>query len=568
MSLDKSSTNSRQISVIARVPSQKRLEYHSQAGQEPKEANPWDEVPRCCEENWRQVDASAESASMGEEFNPADEAADFHWHDDKVARLNYTALGRRLAQAGDLFRNPQDGSGLIRLLPGGSHVKIVKGSDLWPVIADRMRVRVVKAGKLKGNRINAGDLNAVLKCEWFLSQFTPVDRVTAVPLYLPDFTLTKPGYNDGGVGSRLFYVGEKAVIADGMAVINSFLDVMAFATNADRTNAVAAALTVTLHNFWPGGKPIILATATKSHAGKDTVILFASGVHKSVSISYQPTDWAVERSFVGAVKTCHDAAVIVVENARTERNKFIASAYLERFATDPVPLLFSTGTGQPVRVRNDFVLAISTNFGTVSEDILNRALPIHLNPTGNIADRDPLIGNPKLEFLPANEEKIAAELRGMIERWTAAGRPLDTGVHHPFGPWAKTVGGILKVNGFTDFLTNYGARKTADDPLRRALGILGSTHPDEWLTPSEWVPRIVELGLVKLIIPVADQGSEAGRRRGVGVVFSNHQEETLQADTEDELQVTLILEKLRGRNGGEGRIRYQFKLIKAEQIGS
>ena len=33
--------------------------------------------------------------------------------------------------------------------------------------------------------------------------------------------------------------------------------------------------------------------------------------------------------------------------------------------------------------RNDLVVAISTNFGTVSEDLLNRALPVHLNPVGN-----------------------------------------------------------------------------------------------------------------------------------------------------------------------------------------
>jgi hypothetical protein len=57
------------------------------------------------------------------------------------------------------------------------------------------------------------------------------------------------------------------------------------------------------------------------------------------------------------------------------------------------------------------VIAISTNFGTVSEDILNRSLPIHLHPVGHIAERDSSIGNPKLEFLPKNRDEIAAELR-------------------------------------------------------------------------------------------------------------------------------------------------------------
>jgi hypothetical protein len=41
-------------------------------------------------------------------------------------------------------------------------------------------------------------------------------------------------------------------VIDGTKAIDAFLDVMAFASNADRTNAVALALTVLLRNFWPG----------------------------------------------------------------------------------------------------------------------------------------------------------------------------------------------------------------------------------------------------------------------------------------------------------------------------
>ena len=164
---------------------------------------------------------------------------------------------------------------------------------------------------------------------------------------------------------------------------------------------------------------------------------------------------------MGATKTAPDVGMVVVENARLDRrDKFIASAFLERFATDPEPLLFSTGTGQPVRRRNDLVLAISTNFGTASEDLLNRSLSIHLHPQGDVANRKSPIGNPKLEFLPAKKDKIAAELRGMIERWKAAGKPLDDEVRHPFSVWAKVVGGILKANGFSRIFGNYGKRKT------------------------------------------------------------------------------------------------------------
>ena len=493
--------------------------------------------------------------------------ADFIWDDGIVAKVNYEALGKLLAVSGDLFRSPQHGGGLIQILSDTKHATISKGVDLLPVIVDRVAVLVVKDGKVKGSRINAADLNAMLRSKAFLNQFISVDRLTAVPLYLPNFALTVPGLNDGGVGQRILYSGGKPAISDDLEAINAFLDVMQFASNADRTNTVAAALTVLLHNHWPGGKPVILVTATKSHAGKDTIIAFATGTNKSVSISYQATSWAVERSFVGAVKTNPDAAVIVVENARLDgREKVIASAFLERFATDPEPQLFSTGTGAAIRIRNEFVLAISTNYGSVSEDILNRAVSIHLNPVGNIADRASSIGNPKLEFLPDNRDKIAAELRGMVERWKDAGSPLDEEVRHPFGPWAKVVGGILRINGFTDFLANYGTRKTTDDPIRRGLGILGSSQPDRWLTPGEWVKLAVDLGLDKAVIPAADRSTDASRMRGIGVVLSNHRDETLMVEMETKT-ITLRLKKERRRwGGGEAQTKYCFATLGTKEV--
>ena len=489
------------------------------------------------------------------------------WNEDGHAAKNYEALGKGLAASGHLYRSAMYGNGLLLVLPDGNHVPIPKGAELFPVVVDRLRVRVFKDGKPKGSTIPAAHLNAMLKSEAFLGQFCAVDCITRIPMYLADFRLTAPGYNDGGPGHRIYYTGGQPVVSDSLDTINAFLDVMDFDTPADRTNAVAAALTVMLRNFWPGGKPIIVATATKSHAGKDTVIAFASGVSGSVSISYQATDWALERSLVGALKTSPDAGVVVIENARLDRgDKTIASAIIERFATDPEPLLFSTGTGGPIRIHNNIVLAISTNYGTVSEDTMNRALPIHLCPVGNVADRQSPIGNPKHEFLPAHQEQIAVELRGMIERWKLAGKPLDEQVRHPFSLWAKTVGGILKVNGFADFLANYGMRKTVDDPVRSGLAVLGATQPDVWQPAADWALHATDLGLVKAIIPPADRDSDEGRNRGIGVVLSAHRDETFIAE-DDKHKLTLRLEKRKARfGGGEPHVRYRFAIVAKEDL--
>src|SRR5208337_3048070 len=111
--------------------------------------------------------------------------------------------------SGDLFRSPAYGNGLILLLPGGKSKPVTKGADLAPIIVDRVPVRVVRDGKSKGGMIPSAHLGAMLQAEKFLSQFPPVDQVTSVPAYLPDFTLAVPGYNDGGDGHRILYLGAK-----------------------------------------------------------------------------------------------------------------------------------------------------------------------------------------------------------------------------------------------------------------------------------------------------------------------------------------------------------------------
>ncbi|HEX6507758.1 MAG TPA: hypothetical protein VF221_09020, partial [Chloroflexota bacterium] len=472
------------------------------------------------------------------------EAEELEWDEDAQPINNYRALGQRLAAAGDLYRRPGYASGLLLAADNANIEPVVVDNSrrLAAIVVDRVRVRVVKGGESKGAIIPVSHLSTMLASEVFLQQFRPVDDVVRVAHYLPDFSLPARGYNDGGPGQRLLYAGPEPQIERSLDAIMAFLDVMEFATNADRTNALALALTVKLRNFWPGAKPVGIVTSTKSHGGKDTIIAFASGSTPKVSIDYQSTDWAFRHGLVATLKSCPDAGVLTVENARLGRgDRFIASATLERSLTDSAPVLHSTKARDALKLPSRLVVTISTNFGSVSEDLMNRGLPIHLAPRGNVADRVTPIGNPKLEYLPQNRERIEAELRGMIETWKEAGQPLDTNVKHPFTEWAHTIGGILRANGFSDFLANYSLRRTVDDPLRRALGLLGAAQPDAWLRADAWARLAVCIGVDSIVIPPADRRTDSGRERGMGVVLSAHQDETFDVATDDET-LTLRLE--------------------------
>ena len=491
------------------------------------------------------------------------------WNEDDHPIDNYVRLGQHLAAIGDLYRRPGYANGLLLASqqPNIEPVVIDKGSRLASVIMDRLRVRCIKCGNSKGNHVPSNHLNTMLATEAFLQCFRPIDDVVKTAFYLPNFELISAGYNDGGPGQRLLHVGPAVTIAHGTTAIDAFLNVMDFAANADRTNTVGLALTEQLRNFWLGAKPIGIVTSDKSHGGKDTVVAFAAGSNAKTSMDYQSTDWAFRQGLIAAIKSCPGVGLINIENARLGRGENgIASATLERFLTDPEPALHSTKTNGVLRIKNNLVLTITTNFGSVSEDLMNRGLPIHLSPIGNVADRDSPIGNPKNEYLPTHCVQIEAELRYMIKRWVDAGCPLDMTVKHPFSASARTIGGILMVNGYRDFLANYSQRKTSDDPIRKALGILGVAYPNQWLSATDWASKVVVQGLVRTLIAENDRETEASKARGIGVCLSAHQDETFVVETDD-ATVTLRLKKNRGRiAGGEPTMRYQFLTLTREPL--
>lgn len=287
----------------------------------------------------------------------------FLWDEGALAVKNYSALGKRLAAAGDLYRNSDYASGLLLAssVPNIAPRPITSGADLAPIILDRVRVKLAKDGKSKGSRIPATHLNTMLRSEAFLQAFDPVDQVVKQPWSLGSFEFTSPGYNDGGPGQRILHVGEKGKVSDSLDTMSRFLDVMAFASNADLTNAVALALTILLRGLWPGAKPVGVVTSTKSHGGKDTIIAFAAGSTPKVSVDYQSTDWAFRQGLIAALRASPEAGLVNVENARLGHGeRFIASGTLERFLTDPEPTLHSTKARDALKLKNHLVITIST----------------------------------------------------------------------------------------------------------------------------------------------------------------------------------------------------------------
>ncbi len=506
----------------------------------------------------------------GAAFNTAEKRLKVYIHLDQQPHTNCQVLGPALAQSGLVYRNPAYRGGLL-VEHEGRCQEFGSAKQLAPYIADHLDVVVLNEDKRKGCVIPSPYLDLMLATETFLDCFRPVDTVTAVPGFDSEFGLLKPGYNPGPAGHRIYYTGSVIQPATRTDTIDKFLDVMPFATEADRTAAVAGALTILLRRCWPGGKAMVLARATKSQSGKETLLDFTCGLTPSFALTFQPDkDWPMEKNVAAILDRNPESGVIRLENIRIDgRKREISSAFFERFLTSNYVTLYTTGTGNPVPVPNSFVVAASSNEGIFSVDFLNRSLTMMLTAKGDMAARVSRIGDPRWEYLPANRNTIHAELLGIVCRWSQAGRPLDLTAmkKHCFKQWAAEVGGMLELAGYREFLENHMLQSSAHNPTKEKLAFLGLMAGSDWLRPSELLDIAEQHAVATELIPHGHREGHERRLTGLGKTLSSHENETLTTTTEDEVVTfRLIKERKRMRPGEDAKVVYQFEELSRKSL--
>lgn len=502
--------------------------------------------------------------------NQADKPS-FTWDLGVHPAIQYDPFCELLAKTGKLYR---DSNGQLIALESGKPSRPIRdGTDFEAFIRETILVQVVEDGKHAGFSIPQSDLKILMRSVELKRLLPVVDRIVTVPTYNSKWELTHPGYNPGPAGENYFFTGELVQPKDTPERIMQFLAVMAFKSMADKVAAVALALTILLRCMWPGKKPFAAITANKSHAGKDTVLMFATGCSRMVEISWHRADWALQNE---AVSTLHDpdVAVLTIGNVRASHGSTIQSAFLERIVTSTRSLMQSSKRRGDGYMRDgDFVVAATANDGKFSPDLMNRSLPIYLEQIGDIGSRKSDIGDPKNEYLPLYREEIQAELIGMVERWKAAGKPQSLSVRHPMIEWARTIGGILEANGFTDFLANWNYQRDVADAEREALAIVahatqGSSLQvrDGWLRVESLVKIAKDEGVIPALMETYHRASDRSMMRRMGVVLKAHLDETV--SFEDDAGVhAYCIRRHRIETDGTLATVYKFEAPKVTQAG-
>jgi hypothetical protein len=494
----------------------------------------------------------------------------YDWYKDRALDHNFRGVGATLRSlVPDLYGHPDGG---LVLVEASRPRRIRSGKDLSPLLIDTVHIRVWTEGGRRAERLGQAVLGDMLRSRSFLDNFPVARDVVTTPVVLLDWTPSRPGFNPGGV----LHLGPAAAVGRGLETTNRLLDVLEFDGGASRTNAVAAALTVLFPHHWCGAKPLVLVTGTKSHSGKGTVGMFIAGGCARVDILYQNRDWPMEQSLQRQLTERPETRVIVFDNVRLGSSgggREIRTGLFESLITSSELILSAAKLSSTFRSPNRYVVLLNTNEGVLSADLLNRSLHIGLCPTGDMDERlararARLGGDVKTEWLPANQARIQAELWGMVDRWVKEGKPLDDTVRYPMAPWARTIGGILAVNGFDQFLGNYQATRAAADRVREAIGHLAfyATHEarqkgQRALATMDLARLVVEKGLGRDLLPRADASNPSACEREIGRCLTPYDGETFTASTAAET-VTYKLHKRADRwEGKHVSCRYLFEEV-------
>jgi hypothetical protein len=433
--------------------------------------------------------------------------------DDKRPELDVTALERRVSQlafehltkGGRVFRTA---TGLVRVEnDDGALVMRAVGVPHLRAELDRV-VRCVRIGEHGAMpTLPPRDLAELMVHE----AEPPLPQLRAV-VSSPTFTsdgrlLEAPGYDAAsGLLLRPSWaprpIPEAPTDADVAEAWCQWDDVLAdfpFAAPADRTAAMALALTPLVREMIHGPTPLHLVEAALRGAGKGKLV--AACLTPTVG----PGGWTMaalarEDEEIRKALTAYFSerrAAIVFDNVAG----LVRSPVLAKALTDSVWDDRRLGHSESVRYPVRCVFAMTANNPSLSDEIVRRAVPIRLVPQTDRPELRDGFRHPELEaHVAAHRADLFWALAVFVRAWQAAGCPAFSG--HPFGSfeaWTRVVGGILEHAGYPDFLANREDLVTAADPDTENWGAFATAWWDRfgeaWVLVSELVPLAEDQGV-------------------------------------------------------------------------
>lgn len=298
-------------------------------------------------------------------------------------------------------------------------------------------------------------------------------RLVTTPVLTRDgAVLTTPGYD---AGSQVYYqppagfvmppVPETPTAAERTAALALVLEVIQdfpFVTEADRTNALAALLTIFLRDLIDGPTPLFLFSkptpGTGSTLAAEAFISLATG--QDPAVNGQGEHDAEWRKKLTAALLRAPAVVLFDNLGGVLESDSLARAVTARTWQDRV-----LGENRQVDLPITCTWLATANNLALEEQWFRRVVPIHMDANVErpwlLAQGGKTYTHPDLLAWVARERpRLVAACLTLCRAWVVAGRPANPATAPTLGKyeaWVAVVGGVLVTAGRTDFLGNLDA---------------------------------------------------------------------------------------------------------------
>lgn len=329
-------------------------------------------------------------------------------------------------------------------------------------------------------RVNHGrDLATLVMARAELSEnVRRLDRIVHYPAYDRKFELLRPGWSDGTLYDPAPEI-EGIVPETNHDFISMTLEELVVdfpflaepqasggddAGEANRQNLLGLMLTPIVRTAIDGNVPMHLVNSSMERTGKTKLVEeVVGGIILGVPMAslQQVGDGSeFDKRVTGLLRQAE--TLVHLDNVNNEINfGQLASVLTSTWYQGRI-----LGSNDMPRFLNTLIWVVSGNNVEGSSEIVKRVVPIHLQPKDANPEDRPLndFVHPDLRrYVQGARPKVLSVLLGMVENWKSSGRPKCQHAMGGFDEWSAVVGGILKVNGYTRWMTNAKTwRKSAD----------------------------------------------------------------------------------------------------------
>jgi hypothetical protein len=298
--------------------------------------------------------------------------------------------------------------------------------------------------------------------------------ITPHPVYLPGFELASPGWKEGVFYDEPPDLAGLSPEPDAGVIRDTLEDLLIdfpFKDEASRINFIGVLFTIMLRLAIVGNTPMAMILASLERTGKSKLaevvvgLLMLGGYTPAMQLSAY--DEENDKRILSLLLT--GGSVVHLDNLK----EHIDSPSLASLLTASVYRGRLLGSSQMVELPNTLTLLATGNNVKSTGEIAKRCVPIILQPQTDAPERRTDFVHPDLDGYVRRQRRAAlACLIGAVELWKRAGQPAGDIPMGGFEHWARTVGGVLKVLGYDQWLGNVRRWVRDADPRGEDLRLL------------------------------------------------------------------------------------------------